>query len=170
MPSFSIAEASARMPSPEVFSERKSSSMMTMGKWKRNIVAASGLACANRAARECRTDSVVRRCGYTARRVHLATKDRAMSWAPSTMWWVIAGLLVAVELATGTFYLLMLALGAAAGGLAAHAGAALTTQLVTAAIIGGGAVTAWHLHRARQPAAPPAEANRDINLDIGTRV
>ena len=32
MPSFSIALASARMPSPEVFSERKSSSMMTMGK------------------------------------------------------------------------------------------------------------------------------------------
>ena len=30
MPSFSIAAASARMPRPEVFSERKSSSMMTM--------------------------------------------------------------------------------------------------------------------------------------------
>src|SRR3569623_699132 len=32
MPSFSIASAKARMPRPEVFSERKSSSMMTMGK------------------------------------------------------------------------------------------------------------------------------------------
>jgi hypothetical protein len=32
MPSSSIALASARMPRPEVFSERKSSSMMTMGK------------------------------------------------------------------------------------------------------------------------------------------
>src|ERR1700687_3926916 len=32
MPSFSIAAASARRPSPEVFSERKSSSMMTTGK------------------------------------------------------------------------------------------------------------------------------------------
>ncbi len=29
------------------------------------------------------------------------------------LWWVLAGVLVAVELATGTFYLLMLALGAA---------------------------------------------------------
>ena len=37
MPSFSIADASARMPSPEVFSERKSSSMMTMGKRKRSM-------------------------------------------------------------------------------------------------------------------------------------
>ena len=37
MPSFSIASASARMPSRDVFSERKSSSMMTMG--KRNFMA-----------------------------------------------------------------------------------------------------------------------------------
>src|SRR5262245_1452632 len=32
MPSFSIAAASARIPSPEAFSERKSSSIMTTGK------------------------------------------------------------------------------------------------------------------------------------------
>ena len=38
MPSFSIASASARMPRPDVFSERKSSSMMTMG--KRNFIGA----------------------------------------------------------------------------------------------------------------------------------
>jgi len=42
-------------------------------------------------------------------------------WNGSTLWWVIAGTLVALELATGTFYLLMLALGAAAGALAAVA-------------------------------------------------
>ena len=36
-PSFWIASARARMPEPEVFSERKSSSMMTMGKLKRSI-------------------------------------------------------------------------------------------------------------------------------------
>jgi len=93
-----------------------------------------------------------------------------MSWAPSTVWWVVAGLLVAVELATGTFYLLMLALGASAGAFAAHAGVAVSLQLAAAAIVGGGAVAAWHLRRLRQPAAPPAEANRDLNLDIGTRV
>ena len=93
-----------------------------------------------------------------------------MNWASSTVWWVVAGALVAVELATGTFYLLMLALGAAAAALAGHAGVGLSAQLVVAAIVGGGAVTAWHLRRMRQPAAPPAQANRDINLDIGTRV
>jgi membrane protein implicated in regulation of membrane protease activity len=93
-----------------------------------------------------------------------------MAWASSTVWWVVAGALVAVELATGTFYLLMLALGAAAAAIAAHSGAGLSVQLVVAAVVGGGAVTAWHVRRQRQPAAPPAEANRDINLDIGTRV
>jgi membrane protein implicated in regulation of membrane protease activity len=93
-----------------------------------------------------------------------------MSWAPSTVWWVATGLLIAVELATGTFYLLMLALGAAAAALAAHAGASTNAQLVVAAVVGGGAITAWHVRRMRQPAAPPAEANRDVNLDIGTRV
>ena len=41
--------------------------------------------------------------------------------APS-LWWLTVGALVAAELATGTFYLLMLALGAAAGAMAAHAG------------------------------------------------
>ncbi|HET9206938.1 MAG TPA: NfeD family protein [Burkholderiaceae bacterium] len=93
-----------------------------------------------------------------------------MAWAASTVWWVVAGGLVAVELATGTFYLLMLALGAAAAAIAAHSGAGLSVQLVVAAIVGGGAVAAWHQRRLRQPPAPRAEANRDINLDIGTRV
>ena len=45
--------------------------------------------------------------------------------------------LVAAELATGTFYLLMLALGLAAGALAAHPGSARTAQIVSAALVGG---------------------------------
>ena len=43
--------------------------------------------------------------------------------ADSTVWWLLAGAAVAVELMTGTFYLLMLAIGLAAAALAAHAGA-----------------------------------------------
>jgi len=39
----------------------------------------------------------------------------------STIWWLIAGSLVGIELMTGTFYLLMLAIGASAGAIAAHA-------------------------------------------------
>ncbi len=87
--------------------------------------------------------------------------------AESTIWWLLTGTAVAVELATGTFYLLMLAIGLAAGALAAHAGAPATVQIVVAAVIGGGAVAAWYLKRRSQPPGPAASANRDVNLDIG---
>ena len=87
--------------------------------------------------------------------------------AESTIWWLLTGTAVAVELATGTFYLLMLAIGLAAGALTAHAGAAVTVQIVAAAVIGGGAVAGWRLKRGRQPPGPAASANRDVNLDIG---
>ncbi len=93
-----------------------------------------------------------------------------MDWNAPTGWWLVAGLLVAAELATGTFYLLMLALGCAAGALAGHAGLGATAQVVTAALLGGAATVAWHLKRARQPRSAPAESNRDVNLDIGQRV
>lgn len=93
-----------------------------------------------------------------------------MDWSASTAWWLAAGALVAAELATGTFYLLMLAVGAAAGALAAHAGAGTTGQIALAALVGGGAVALWHLWRVRRPAAPPAGSNPDLNLDIGSTV
>ena len=40
--------------------------------------------------------------------------------ADSTLWWLLAGAAVAVELLTGTFYLLMFAIGLAAAAIAAH--------------------------------------------------
>jgi membrane protein implicated in regulation of membrane protease activity len=88
--------------------------------------------------------------------------------ADSTLWWLLAGAAVAVELLTGTFYLLMLAVGMAAGALAAHTGAGLATQLVTAAVAGGGAVAVWHVVRKRASAGAPANTN--LNLDAGEAV
>lgn len=93
-----------------------------------------------------------------------------MDWSLSTWWWIAAGALVAAELTTGTFYLLMLALGCAAGALAAHLGLGASAQVVAAALVGGGATAAWHLRRASQPRSAPAESNRDVNLDIGQRL
>jgi membrane protein implicated in regulation of membrane protease activity len=87
-----------------------------------------------------------------------------------TLWWLAAGALVAAELATGTFYLLMLALGCTAGALAAHAGLGATAQVVTAAVLGGGATAAWYAKRSRAPRSAPAASNRDVNLDIGQTV
>ena len=88
----------------------------------------------------------------------------------STLWWLATGAAVAVELATGTFYLLMFALGLAAAALATHAGLGISTQFVVAAVVGGGSVAGWHLRQTRKPAAPRAEANKDVNMDIGETI
>ena len=90
--------------------------------------------------------------------------------AQSTIWWLCTGAVVAVELFTGTFYLLMLGVGLAAAALAAHLGASLVAQFVIAAVVGGGAVFAWHVRQGRRPPSPAAGANRDVNLDIGETV
>ena len=88
----------------------------------------------------------------------------------ATFWWVMAGIAVMAELATGTFYLLMIALGLAAAAVAAHLGLSGNGQIGIAALVGGGATVAWHWRRSRWPADEPAAENRDVNLDIGARV
>ena len=88
----------------------------------------------------------------------------------ATVWWVLAGAMVAIELATGTFYLLMIGVGMAAGALAAHAGVPLVGQILTAALIGGGAVVLWNWRGSKQPKAAPANANADVHIDIGEMV
>ena len=88
----------------------------------------------------------------------------------STIWWLLAGAAVALELVTGTFYLLMIAAGFVAGAITAHLGLALIGQMVVAAAVGGGAVAAWHWNRSKNPAPLPVQANRDVNLDIGESV
>ena len=93
-----------------------------------------------------------------------------MDFSASSMWWIAAGVAVAVELLSGTFYLLMIALGLAAGALAAHAGWASPAQIITAAVVGSGATALWHFKRASQPRSAPVRENRDANLDIGASV
>ena len=88
----------------------------------------------------------------------------------STIWWVLAAGAVAVELMTGTFYLLMLATGLAAGAIAAYLGFAVIGQMLVAAAVGGGAVAAWHWHRSSSPRPLTASSNPDVHLDIGERV
>ena len=88
----------------------------------------------------------------------------------ATIWWVLAGALVAVELATGTFYLLMISIGMAAGALAAQAGAPLAAQIVSAAVVGGGAVVVWNWRGSKKPKAAPVNANSDVHIDIGEMV
>ena len=88
----------------------------------------------------------------------------------STVWWLCAGCAVAVELLTGTFYLLMLACGLAAAALAAQMGASTSAQFITAAVVGGAAVAGWHLLRTRGEHKPTDGANPDLHLDVGETV
>lgn len=89
--------------------------------------------------------------------------------ADSTLWWLLAGVAVAVELLTGTFYLLMLGIGMAAGALAAHLGASMPAQLVAAALVGGGAVAGWHVVR-RRSGSGGAGGNTNLDFDAGETV
>ncbi len=93
-----------------------------------------------------------------------------MDWNPATWWWMAAGIAVAAELASGTFYLLMVALGLAAGALAAHLGMGSTAQIAAAALVGGGATALWYLKRSRRPVSLAARENHDVNIDIGETI
>ncbi|WP_297912459.1 NfeD family protein [Thiomonas sp.] len=90
---------------------------------------------------------------------------------PSTplQWWIATAVLVALELGSGSFYLLMLAVGAAAGALAAHLGLDVAIQWSAAALVGIGAVALLYLTRRRAPRRA-LQSNRDVNLDIGSVV
>ncbi len=80
------------------------------------------------------------------------------------IWWVAAGVLIVAELFTGTFYLLMIALGMIAGGIAHAMGALPHVQMGTAALV---AVVV--LRRSRFGSWKRRDASRDsaVNLDIG---
>jgi membrane protein implicated in regulation of membrane protease activity len=88
----------------------------------------------------------------------------------STIWWLAAGAVVVAELLTGTFYLLMVALGLVAAALAAHMGLSATMQVVAAAAVGGIAVVGWYYFKKKRPEDPSARADRSVNLDVGETI
>ena len=83
----------------------------------------------------------------------------------SWIWWMVLafGLLI-LELVTGTFYLLVIAVALAAAGLADLAGATLTLQLVVAAVIG---FTGALWLRRSQFGRLKTEGDSLQNLDVG---
>ena len=87
--------------------------------------------------------------------------------AESTIWWVMAGVFVGVEMLTGTFYLLMVSVGLVAGAVAAQAGLSSSFQIVVAAIVSCGAVVAWRGYQMKRPQPPSASASHDVHLEIG---
>lgn len=86
---------------------------------------------------------------------------------PWITWLALAGALVILELFTGTFYLLMIALGLVAGAAAAFLQFGQATQLLVAAVVGSAATLA--LHKSKYGWNRNIEAARDpnVNMDIG---
>lgn len=88
----------------------------------------------------------------------------------STIWWIFTGLVIAIELLTGTIYLLMISAGLAAGAIAAHLGLDWPVQISSAAVVGALSIfLGRRIRKARGPSLPAA-ANPDLNLDIGETV
>ena len=82
------------------------------------------------------------------------------------LWWIAAAVLVGVEMMTGTFYLLVVALACVAGGLVAYSGFDASWQWGVAAVIevvGTIAIMQWK----RKYASQPKLSN---NLDVGAQV
>jgi membrane protein implicated in regulation of membrane protease activity len=82
-------------------------------------------------------------------------------------WWIGAGVLVVLELISGTFYLLMIALGCVAAALAHVAGAAADVQFAVAAVVALAAVVLLRRSRFGRRKREQASRNPDVNLDIG---
>lgn len=82
-------------------------------------------------------------------------------------WLGAAGVLVVLELFTGTFYLLMIAIGLAVGGIVALLGAAGPLQAIAAAAVGVAATGLLHRSRFGRPARHEPARDRNVNLDIG---
>ncbi len=84
-------------------------------------------------------------------------------------WWGIAVLLGVLELVTGTFVILVVAIGCLVGGVLAWSGLSIPIQFVGTA---AGSLAAWFLLRTRMPrrGGRAAQSDRDMLLDIGERV
>lgn len=84
-------------------------------------------------------------------------------------WFGIAALFLLVEMATGTFYLLLVALGFIASGTAAYAGLSLIWQIISGLAVSLGGLMV--LHRYRQAKGHvPTQSDPDVVQDVGQSV
>jgi len=81
------------------------------------------------------------------------------------IWWLLAALLVGLELATGTFYLLAVGIAFALGGVVALIGASIPVQLLV-----GGILSAVGLALANRWRTKHGKPTRQASLDRGQPV
>lgn len=83
-----------------------------------------------------------------------------------SLWLVLAGILLIAEITTGTFYLLMVSLGAAIGALMAYLGFGLELQIASAAVF---SVAGSLLLRNQSAKRSKTDKQHDL-LDIGNKL
>lgn len=83
-----------------------------------------------------------------------------------SLWLVLAGILLIAEITTGTFYLLMVSLGALMGALAAEFGLPLSGQIGVASLFAVVATLGLKYSRRNKTASSQASDQ----LDVGNRV
>ncbi|MGV3741478.1 MAG: NfeD family protein [Burkholderiaceae bacterium] len=86
-----------------------------------------------------------------------------------TVWLIVAGILIGLEIFTGTFYLLMVGIGFAAGGLMALLGGAQPLQFLIATVVG---ILATIFLRRKRGISDTENAASDpnVNIDIGQTI
>ena len=85
-------------------------------------------------------------------------------------WWLAAIALGVAEMFTGSFYLLVLAAGAAGAGIVTALGFGLAGQFLCAAIVSAAGTALVRGLRPLRRNAMPSQQNPDVNLDIGQSV
>lgn len=84
-------------------------------------------------------------------------------------WFGAAALFLLMEMVSGTFYLLLIALGLVASGVAAFLGWSLALQIGSGCVIALVSLVALYRHRKRK-GYTPSQSNANVNPDIGKRV
>lgn len=83
----------------------------------------------------------------------------------TTLWIILAGVLLVAEMTTGTFYLLLFAVGAGLGAILSWTGVSVELQIASAAIFAAG--SSFLLKRSRSGQSADAQSDK---LDIGNTV
>lgn len=86
---------------------------------------------------------------------------------PYIVWFVLAFALVAAELLTNTFYLLVVAIGAAAGGLIAFTGLGFGIELAVAAVVTAAGIAVLRMMKIGPNSR---RENTNFSLDVGQAV
>lgn len=87
------------------------------------------------------------------------------------MWLAAAGALVIFEMLSGTFYLLMIAIGLSFGAACAALGGPAGLQMLAAALVGSGATYALRKSKyGKFQSHHGAQRNPDVHIDIGQKV